>query len=152
MSHRKRLNKKTRIECRSEKLVKRNVDADSDIEYATSRYACDLKGILQQSQTGSLSFDDYPSIYPMPDDNRSATITASGITSIRKETSRYASGSRRSSTASVKTRMIVFVAGGACYSELRAAQEIMNKGGQEIILGSTHFTNPTTFIDDLKTL
>lgn len=145
-----------------EKLIRRTVDADSDIDYATSRYACDLKGILKQSQMNTLSFTDYPSIYPMPDENSrgggsSSTMSSAGVSSVRSSTSRYSS--KRSSGGIVGgkkgkagTRMIVFVVGGACYSELRAAQEIMDKGGQEIILGSNRFVNPTEFIKDLESI
>ena len=84
----------------------------------------------------------------MPDESNS-NMAAVGVGSVRTGSSRYSS-KKRSATSGPTTRMIVFVAGGACYSELRAAQEIMEKGGQEIILGSTHFINPTEFVDDLK--
>ena len=136
----------------NEKLVRRNIDADSEIEYSTSRYACDLKAILKQIEMKSLSFTDYPSIYPMPDEGMSInTLPSSGVGSVRVGSSKYSSN-RRSTTGSPKTRLIAFVAGGSCYSELRAAHEIMEKGGQEIILGSTHFVNPTEFVKDLTAL
>jgi len=133
-----------------EKLIRRNVDADSDIEYSTSRYACDLKGILKQSQNNTLSFVDYPSIYPMPDEASRSNLSSAGVTSVRSTTSRY--NNRRAIGGVKKTRMIVFITGGACYSELRAAQEIMDKGGQEIILGSNRFISPTEFINDLGSI
>lgn len=98
-----------------------------------------------------LSFTDYPSIYPMPDEGNSSSIATSGVSSLRTGGSRY-SANRRTNVGAPKTRMIVFVAGGACYSELRAAQEIMEKGGQEIILGSTHIMNPTEFVENLTSL
>jgi syntaxin-binding protein 1 len=134
----------------SDKLVKRNIDTDSDIEYANSRYACDLKEILKQSQRGSLSFTEYPSIYPMPDESNFVNMATTSAISVRKDVSKYSN--RRMNAGAVKTRMIVFVAGGVCFSELRAAQEIMSKGGQEVIVGGTSFVNPTTFIDNLKAL
>lgn len=131
--------------------MRRNIDAVSDIEYSTSRYACDLKGILKQSQTNTLSFTDYPSIYPMPDEGNSVSMISTGVGSVRSQTSRYSSN-RRSNTNTVKTRMIVFIAGGACFSELRSATEIMEKGGQEVIIGSTHIVNPAQFTQDLASL
>ncbi len=136
----------------SEKLLKRNIDAESDIEYSTSRYACDLKGIVTQSQTNSLSFTDYPSIYPMPNEGNNTSMISTGVASVRSQTSRYSSRKTTSTRSVVKTRMIVFVAGGACYSELRAANEIMEKGGQEVIIGSTHFVNPSEFTQNLSSL
>lgn len=86
----------------------------------------------------------------MPDERNFVNIATTSANSVRKDTSKYSS--RRMNAGPVKTRMIVFVAGGVCFSELRAAQEIMSKGGQEIIVGGTSFVNPTTFIDNLKTL
>jgi syntaxin-binding protein 1 len=87
----------------------------------------------------------------MPDEGNSSSIATSGVSSLRTGGSRY-SANRRTNVGAPKTRMIVFVAGGACYSELRAAQEIMEKGGQEIILGSTHIMNPTEFVENLTSL
>lgn len=137
----------------SPKLQKRNVSAESDIDYATSRYIPDLKEILTQNQTNTLSFTDYPSVYPMPDENSSSNakrLATSGVSSVRNKTSKYSS--RKHKSNAIKTRMIVFVAGGASYSELRSAQEVGDKGGQEIIMGSTHFVNPENFVHDLTLL
>ncbi len=77
-------------------------------------------------------------------------MISTGIGSVRERASRYSN--KRSNASAIKTRMIVFVAGGACYSELRATSEIMEKGGQEIIIGSTHFVNPAEFTQDLSSL
>jgi len=85
----------------------------------------------------------------MPEENSISSIANSGVTSGRKHYSKF--GTNKHTTVKT-TRMIVFVAGGICHSELRAAQEIMNKSGQEVILGSTHLLNPTTFVNDLKSL
>ncbi len=132
--------------------------SDSGSEYSSSRYACELKGVLQSMHVNSLSFDEYPSVYPMPNEDRvntgSGSMGATGIGSVRGNTgtkfrrnvgvggSKYEGGARQ----------IVFVAGGACFSELRAAQELMDNGGPEIILGTTHFIDPSTFIDYIGSL
>ncbi|CAG8612813.1 15751_t:CDS:2, partial [Gigaspora rosea] len=52
----------------------------------------------------------------------------------------------------VSPRIIVFVAGGVTYSELRTAYELSEKYNQEVIIGSTHVITPQQFIDDLKRL
>ena len=87
----------------------------------------------------------------MPDEGNSVSMISTGVGSVRSQTSRYSSN-RRSNTNTVKTRMIVFIAGGACFSELRSATEIMEKGGQEVIIGSTHIVNPAQFTQDLASL
>jgi len=134
----------------NDKLVKRKVDAESELEYDDSRYVSDLKVILNEIQQKKLSFKEYPSIYPMPDEGESSGIATTGVASVRARSSRYSN--KRANDTSGKTRLVVFVAGGACYSELRAAKEVMASGGQEIILGSTHLVNPTQFVHDLVSL
>mmetsp|Transcript_21475 Transcript_21475/g.24872 ORF Transcript_21475/g.24872 Transcript_21475/m.24872 type:complete len:633 (-) Transcript_21475:168-2066(-) len=135
----------------NDKLVKRKVDAESELEYDDSRYVSDLKVILNEIQQKKLSFKEYPSIYPMPDEGeKSSGIATTGVASVRARSSRYSN--KRANGTSGKTRLVVFVAGGACYSELRAAKEVMASGGQEIILGSTHLVNPTQFVHDLVSL
>jgi hypothetical protein len=42
--------------------------------------------------------------------------------------------------------------GGLCFSELRVTREVMSKESKEIIIGSTHFTKPTDFMQDLSKL
>ena len=49
-------------------------------------------------------------------------------------------------------RCIAFVVGGACYSELRAAREVMAAEGREIVMGSTRFVSPKDFVVDLNSL
>jgi len=135
----------------NDKLVKRKVDAESELEYDDSRYVSDLKVILNDIQQKKMSFKEYPSIYPMPDEGeKSSGIATTGVASVRARSSRYSN--KRANDTSGKTRLVVFVAGGACYSELRAAKEVMASGGQEIILGSTHLVNPTQFVHDLVSL
>lgn len=128
---------------------------DSDSEYASSRYACELKSILNQMQTKTLSFSEYPSVLPMPDESV-ATSDFGVNASARVSTSRF---SRKSSNSSdggrakfSGTRQLIFLAGGACYSELRVVKEIMEKGGPETIIGTTGFINSTEYIENLKSL
>ncbi|RUS20042.1 hypothetical protein BC937DRAFT_86503 [Endogone sp. FLAS-F59071] len=49
-------------------------------------------------------------------------------------------------------RLILFVAGGITYSEIRSAYELADMYNREIFIGSTHIITPTSFINDLKEL
>lgn len=50
-------------------------------------------------------------------------------------------------------RMIVFIVGGASFSEMRAAYEVTNeRKNWECILGGSHLITPEQFLGDLKNL
>ncbi|GMH84407.1 hypothetical protein TrVE_jg5150 [Triparma verrucosa] len=51
-------------------------------------------------------------------------------------------------------RQIVFQIGGVCHSEIRAGYEVMagNKGGKEVIVGSTSFIKPAEYLEYIKSL
>jgi len=136
----------------SEKIVSRREVVDSGSEYANSRFACDLKSILQMMGEGKLSFEEYPSIYPMPDEGMTNSISSAGIGSVRNRASKYSKSGRSGSTSKGGSRQIVFMAGGLCYSELRAAEELTEGGGPEVIIGSTNFNNPGSFVRDITSL
>jgi len=46
--------------------------------------------------------------------------------------------------------MIIFVAGGMTFSEMREAYDLSSSLGKDIYIGSTHTFTPCQFIDDLK--
>jgi syntaxin-binding protein 1 len=48
-----------------------------------------------------------------------------------------------------RQRIIVFIAGGATYSESRSCYEISKKWNRDVILGSTEMLTPTSFISEL---
>eukprot|EP00088_Acartia_fossae_P070077 TRINITY_DN9291_c0_g1_i5.p1 TRINITY_DN9291_c0_g1~~TRINITY_DN9291_c0_g1_i5.p1 ORF type:complete len:593 (-),score=179.63 TRINITY_DN9291_c0_g1_i5:1133-2911(-) len=50
-------------------------------------------------------------------------------------------------------RMIVFIVGGASFSEMRCAYEVTNeRKNWEVVLGGSHLITPEQFLDDLKNL
>lgn len=118
----------------------------------------------------ALSFDEYPSVLPMPENTgraggSRASSSAKGrrgeASSARRTkgaTSKWAkSGSDKGSSGTgpvryVGGRHIVFMIGGLSYSELRAAEEVSRKESREIIIGSTNFYTPTEFMEDLGKL
>ena len=66
------------------------------------------------------------------------------------------SGGGTSSQAAIarakSARLIVFVAGGLTYSELRSVYEVANALNREVFIGSTHMLVPKQFIQGLRTL
>ena len=49
-------------------------------------------------------------------------------------------------------RIIVFIIGGASYSELRVCRDITEQQGREVIIGSTALLSAQDFINDLTKL
>ena len=103
----------------------------------------------------SLSLEEYPSVYPMPEETiqsrpgRSSGIVSSARVKKGNFSSRVAIGDGKKFDG---PRQLVFIAGGAYYSEVRAAKELMDKGGPEIILGSTSLNRPADFVQDLASI
>ena len=60
--------------------------------------------------------------------------------------------SQLSATRAANGRVLLFVAGGATYSEMRAVHEVAAASGREVILGATSILTPTVYIDSLKGL
>ena len=135
-------------------------EAENESEYSSSRYVCILKSIMQDACSGNLSVEEYPSVMPLPD--AEAMLGPSSVSkakSVRKRASaswtQSSVGSSLSSQGKKKShggRQIVFVMGGMCYSELRAAREVMNASGTEIVVGATRCISPKDFAQDLHSL
>jgi syntaxin-binding protein 1 len=49
-----------------------------------------------------------------------------------------------------RQRIIVFIAGGATYSESRACYDVSKKWNRDVILGSTDMLTPTSFLRELS--
>lgn len=146
--------------------------SDDESEYAASRFVPALKTALTEMAQESLSFDDYPSVLPMPENTgrtgagksaRGSSSRRGEATSARKTTgasSKWAKSSRDKGSDGtgggpvryVGGRHIIFMMGGLSYNELRAAEEVSRKESREIIIGSTAFLTPTEFMEDLALL
>lgn len=136
---------------------------DPDSDFQGSRYVPILKSILEEACNRSLSFHDYPSVLPMPDEampSKGGKKKSGGVASSARKsgaTSRWSTSGGPSKKTSGPShlsgpRIIVFVIGGACYSELRVCREVMEREGREVILGSTAFISANEFIEDLSKL
>lgn len=68
---------------------------------------------------------------------------------------RYGHWHKDKTTTAVKNvpRVIVFVVGGACFSEMRSAYEVTAAAKNwEVIVGSSHILTPEIFLSDLGSL
>lgn len=145
---------------------------DDGGEFNTGRWKPLMKKILQGllGVSDPLSFEDFPSVMPMPE---SASATGTAASARRKKkghggvegSARKGGGQKRwnnahgsnskgkSATASFTgARTIVFTVGGMSYSEMRVARDIQEQENREIIFGSTAFLTAKDFVDDLSKL
>ena len=134
-------------------------DAENESEYSSSRYVCCLKPIMLDACSGNLSVEEYPSVMPLPDAEAMLghAMKRGSVKSVRKKP---AGSWTQTSTSSVPgklkkghtARQIVFMMGGMCYSELRAAREVMASTGTEIVIGATRCISPKDFLQDLHSM
>ncbi|RQM21257.1 hypothetical protein B5M09_003721 [Aphanomyces astaci] len=105
-------------------------------EYATSRYEPKLKGWMEKILKKTLDATEFPYVISPPSGSNSPTS--------KKEPGKDA--------AFVGEKLIVFVAGGATYSELRSVYELRDKEKRDIVIGATSFLRPKTYLDNLVTI
>lgn len=112
-----------------------------------SRHIPQLKTILEQLQSGDLSVAQFPSAGPQAP----AKDTKSAAKSVRK----FGTNNRWGTKADVGFdggRVIVFIAGGVSYPEIRTAHEISIAQRKEVIIGSTNIVNPANYIELISNL
>ncbi|EAQ88039.1 hypothetical protein CHGG_04658 [Chaetomium globosum CBS 148.51] len=118
-----------------------------DDEYALSRFEPALKQMLERVCAGDLDPALFPYVIP-PLEAASESFGSQG--SLRSAAPRWASANRRQ--AENRQRIIVFVAGGATYSEARACYEISDKHNRDVFLITSHMASPGKYIADLRAL
>uniref|UniRef100_A0A7R9WX98 Uncharacterized protein n=2 Tax=Craspedostauros australis TaxID=1486917 RepID=A0A7R9WX98_9STRA len=139
---------------------------DDDSEYTSMRYVPGLKSICNELVTNQLSIEDYPSVVPMPE---MAASTGSAVSARRRgkaegsarkkggATSKWSrttakQGASKFGSTFAGARSMLFMVGGISFSELRVCREVMEKESKEIIVGSTEFLSPESFLQDLNSL
>jgi len=108
-------------------------------DVAQSRYEPLVATILKKFIKGDLSEGDFP-FCGKPEALKSIAGTFGGR-SLRK---------RSKSKAGNKARIIVFVLGGVCYSEIRECYLLAEKLNREIYIGSSHVMTPAGYLSLLR--
>ncbi|KAL2133894.1 hypothetical protein VTI74DRAFT_1459 [Chaetomium olivicolor] len=103
--------------------------------------------MLEHLCAGHLDTSLFPYVIPPAE---AGSESLSHQTSLRSAAPRWASANRRQ--AENRQRIIVFVAGGATYSEARACYEVSEKHNRDVFLATSHMVTPGKFIADLRML
>lgn len=112
-------------------------------EYALSRYEPVLQEMLEGAAANTLSPDTFP--YTKPPLDMGNDVGQASATSLRTAKPTWARGRSNVSTEN-RQRCIVFVAGGATYSESRVCYEVGRKTGREVFLVTSHMLTPALFV------
>jgi syntaxin-binding protein 1 len=131
----------------------------TDEEYELSRYKPLLRTVLEDHATGRLDAALFPYVKDAPLSGASAAAGGRAAapppqtTSLRSAKANWNKNPRAATAlADTRQRLLVFVAGGMTYSEMREAYALSGTLGREVIVGATHTFTPREFVDDLKVL
>ncbi|KAG0240421.1 vacuolar sorting protein VPS33/slp1 [Mortierella sp. GBA43] len=122
----------------SELLKKKSV-AEDEIEYDLPRYSPAIKSIIDGVVNGTtLAPDQLETIH-----------AKKTVRSLRSAQPTFHHKGRRNEP---QGRLILFIAGGVTYSEIRTVYEMAATHNWDILIGSTHITTPPSFMDDMRML
>jgi syntaxin-binding protein 1 len=111
-------------------------------EYALSRYEPMLKLMLEDIAKGALDQTTFP--YTKPPLDNSEELAAQSQASLRSAKPTWAKN--RTSTVENRQRIIVYMAGGATYSESRACYEVSTSRGRDVFLSTSHMLTPAFYV------
>ncbi len=116
---------------KEEKKAKKK-DDDDEASYELSRYIPKLKRTVESLLKNELQTAQFPYVDPPSHD---VTVESSGSSSSSK--AKWGKGKEKEAGAKFsKGRVIVFVLGGATFSEIRSVYELTDAYQREVILGS----------------
>lgn len=116
-------------------------------EYALSRFETNVQQLLEHHSRNTLDATTFPYTKP-PLDLGEHDMTASA-TSLRSAKPTWAKTSKSSEP---RQRIIVYMAGGATYSESRACYEVGQRTNKEAFLVTSHMLTPALFIRQVSDL
>lgn len=126
-------------------LFNRRSPAPEAEEVSLSRYEIAVKQMLEEQVRGVLDSTVFPFTRPHTDNDggMAAQEMISQQASLRSAKPTWA---RTRSVDHPRQRIIVFMAGGATYSEARACYEVSQTYGRDVFLATTHMLTPRLFI------
>ncbi|KAG1681301.1 hypothetical protein FOA52_007347 [Chlamydomonas sp. UWO 241] len=117
-------------------------------EYSLFRFEPLLRSIIEAAHNGKLSDDDYPYIRA-PSAFASEASASAASQPKRQGALNWAKrdaggGSAGAGSGNASRRLIVFVLGGACRSEMRVVHEAATALGRDVLLASTSIESPAS--------
>lgn len=111
-------------------------------EYGLSRFTPALQEMLEGHVRGGLPQDIFPFTKAAPEDmNTQESAQASSLRSAKPTWAKS-----RLASVEPRQRVIVFMAGGATYSESRACYDVSEKTSRDVFLVTSHMMKPQLFL------
>ncbi|KAG5928402.1 hypothetical protein E4U42_000698 [Claviceps africana] len=117
-------------------------------EYALSRYEPVVQSMLDALTKGVLDQSVFPYVKPPMDPNEDFLAAQGG--SLRAGRPNWAAAGRR--PPENRQRILVFMAGGATYSENRACYQVSRDKGRDVVLVTSHMLTPQLFVRQVADL
>merc|ERR1711963_23279 len=123
----------------------RRKERTSENTYQMSRWTPVVKDIVEEAIEDKLDNNHFPFLGGQRQNTSRAAPSSARYGG-------WASGGKnQQSAAKTSPRIMVFIAGGATYSEMRAGYEVTNdRKNWEIVMGGTHIMTPEEFLDYVK--
>lgn len=121
-----------------------------DEEYGLVRYHPNVKHMLDHLCQGTLDAEVFPYTRPPTDPNDDPAAVQNSLRAAKPSWARGAAGSLRRQDN--RQRIIVFMAGGATYSEARSCYETSNRFNRDVYLVTSHMVPPKMFTRQVKDL
>ncbi|KAJ9204370.1 hypothetical protein DTO164E3_2132 [Paecilomyces variotii] len=131
-------------------LFVRKPPAVESEEVNLSRFEPNVKMMLEDHLRGVLDRSVFPFTRPPAEGDGMGTVDTLSQSSLRSAKPTWAR--TRSSNDQPRQRLIVFMAGGATYSEARACYEVSQASGKDIFLVTSHMLTPRLFLRQLGEL
>ncbi|KAF8926203.1 vacuolar sorting protein VPS33/slp1 [Dissophora ornata] len=128
-------------------LLKKKSVAEDEIEYDLPRYSPVIKSIVDGIVNGTLDRDQYP--YTLAPDKLETIQARKTVRSLRSAQPTFHHKGRRNEP---QGRLILFIAGGVTYTEIRMAYELAATHNWDILIGATHIITPPSFMEDMRVL
>jgi len=120
-------------------------------EYVVSRYQPNLLDTVTNLANGTLSSKDFPFLFK----EEESEVPRSAPPPTQKKLPPTAWVNNKEAQPAKKTgpRLIIFIAGGVSYSEIRIVHKLTQKPHNlDIVLGSTHIVDPPLFLKQVAAL
>lgn len=121
---------------------------EDSVEWASSRYEPQVKLMLEELAKGTLDQSIFPYHKPQADDLEPGQMqTQASLRSAKPTWAR-----NRMSTLESRQRVIVFIAGGATFSESRSCYEASKTSGKDVFLATSHMLHPGFYVRQVADL